>query len=263
MPPSQLWLGRWPGWRTGFLRTPSLEAAARRADRLLDLSDRLGTAWEFRNSRLAFCYTPTSERPQIWPGAGSPAETVHIWPRRSHFLPILVGLVLVGVLMARSQPHGPRHRAARNSSSSNWLKPGKEIQKTREESAGPDSSLSAEESVPPWKEALEKLEGSSQRGRNDARGSGCTLRGGTEYQLVAGAENRPRQSSSQDVGATLAASAYDPGAGAGAPLGGRSGSTRRHRSFGGTDRFYERGRASRPGRLPCSGRPMSPPAMMP
>ena len=194
--------GTMAGLASGFLRTPSLEAAARRADRLLDLSDRLGTAWEFRNSNSPFATLQRQNALDLARGR-EPSETVHIWPRRSHFLPILVGLVLVGVLMAVPNPMD-RVIEQQEQFQQQLAQAREEIQKTREESAGPDSSLSAEERAA-VEEALEKL----KEALNEAETTPEALAALSEAEQNINLLQEPKIGQDkvlQDVGATLAAS---------------------------------------------------------
>ena len=136
------------------LRTPSFEAVARQADRLLALSDRLGTAWEFRNSRSTFAVLQRQNALNLARGR-DPAETVRIRPGRSHFLPILVGLVLIGLLLTVPNPMNLVIQQ-REQFQQQLAHAREEIHKTQEEATRPDSSLSAEERSN-LEEALEKL----------------------------------------------------------------------------------------------------------
>ena len=137
-----------------LLRKPSLEAAARQADRLLGFSDRLGTAWEFRNSHSTFAVLQRQNALDLARGR-DPAETVSIRPGRSHFLPILVGLVLIGLLLTLPNPMSLVIQQ-REQFQQQLAEAIEEIQETQEEVAQPDSSLSAEERAN-LEEALEKL----------------------------------------------------------------------------------------------------------
>ena len=137
-----------------LLRTPSLEAVAREADRLLALSDRLGTAWEFRNSNSTFAVLQRQNALDLARGR-DPAERVRIRPGRGHFLPILVGLVLIGLLLTVPNPMSLVIQQ-REQLQQQLAHAREEIQKTQEEVAQPDSSLSAEERAN-LEEALEKL----------------------------------------------------------------------------------------------------------
>ncbi len=137
-----------------LLRTPSFEAVARQADRLLALSDRLGTAWEFRNSNSTFAVLQRQNTLDLARGR-DPAETVRMRPGRSHFLPILVGLVLIGLLLTVPNPMNLVIQQ-REQFQQQLAHAKEEIQKTQEEATRSDSSLSAEERAN-LEEALEKL----------------------------------------------------------------------------------------------------------
>ena len=137
-----------------LLRTPSLEAVARQADRLLALSDRLGTAWEFRNSKSTFAVLQRQNALNLARGR-DPAETVRIRPGRSHLLPILVGLVLIGLLLTVPNPMNLVIQQ-REQFQQQLDHAKEEIQKSQEEAVRPDSSLSAEERTK-LEEALERL----------------------------------------------------------------------------------------------------------
>ena len=142
------------GLAYSLLRKPSLEAAARQADRLLGFSDRLGTAWEFRNSHSTFAVLQRQNALDLARGR-DPAETVSIRLGRNHFLPILVGLVLIGLLLTVPNPMSLVIQQ-REQFQQQLTHAREEIQKTQEEAARPDSSLSAEERAN-LEEALEKL----------------------------------------------------------------------------------------------------------
>ena len=137
-----------------LLRTPSFEAVARQADCLLALSDRLGTAWEFRNSNSTFAVLQRQNTLDLARGR-DPAETVRMRPGRSHFLPILVGLVLIGLLLTVPNPMNLVIQQ-REQFQQQLAHAKEEIQKTQEEATRSDSSLSAEERAN-LEEALEKL----------------------------------------------------------------------------------------------------------
>ena len=137
-----------------LLRIPSLEAVAREADRLLALSDRLGTAWEFRKSHSTFAVLQRQNALDLAKGR-DPAERVRIRPGRSHFLPILVGLVLTGLLLTVPNPMNLVIQQ-REQFQQQLAHAREEIQKTQEEATRPDSSLSAEERTN-LEEALEEL----------------------------------------------------------------------------------------------------------
>ena len=142
------------GLVSSLLRTPSFEAVARQADRLLALSDRLGTAWEFRNSNSTFAVLQRQNALDLARGR-DPAETVRMRPGRSHFLPILVGLVLIGLLLTVPNPMNLVIQQ-REQFQQQLAHAKEEIQKTQEEATRSDSSLSAEERAN-LEEALEKL----------------------------------------------------------------------------------------------------------
>ena len=87
----------------GLLSAPSLEAASRQADRLLGLSDRLGTAWELRCVSSPFAELQRRDA-LVSTRNRDPGEAVRIWPGRSHFLPVVIGLALIGLLVALPNP---------------------------------------------------------------------------------------------------------------------------------------------------------------
>ena len=139
----------------GFLSRPSLQGAARQADHLLGLSDRLGTAWEFRHSSSPFAKLQRQDA-LASAEALAPGEAITLWPERSHFLLILVGLVLIGLLVVLPNPmDGIIRQQERFQEQLAQVE--EELQKTKEDVAGPDASLSAEERAAA-EEALEKLQ---------------------------------------------------------------------------------------------------------
>ena len=138
----------------GLLHTPSFESVARQADHLLALSDRLGTAWELRDSNSTFAVLQRQNALDLARGR-DPAATVRIRPGRSHFLPILVGLVLIGLLMTVPNPMNLVIQQ-REQLQQQLAHAREEIQKTQEEATRPGSSLSAEERAN-LEEVLEKL----------------------------------------------------------------------------------------------------------
>ena len=139
----------------GILGRPSWEAAARQADHLQALSDRLGTAWELRNSASPFA---TLQRQNALASAGAlePGDAINMWPVRSHFLPLLVGLVLIGLLVVLPNPMDGIIRQQEHFQEQ-LAEVKEELLKTKEDVAGPDTSLSAEERAAA-EEALEKLQ---------------------------------------------------------------------------------------------------------
>ena len=138
-----------------FLAAPSMGTAARQADLLLDLSDRLGTAWEFRDSNSPVA---SLQRQDALASirARDPGEAVRIWPGRSHFLPIILGLALIGVLVALPNPMD-RIIQQREQLQQRLAQAREEVQKTKEQSARAGSPLSVEDRAT-VEQALEKLE---------------------------------------------------------------------------------------------------------
>ena len=186
----------------GFLSRPSLEAAARQADHLLGLSDRLGTAWELRNSGSPFA---TLQRQDALASAGAlePGEAINIWPARSHFLPLLVGLVLIGLLVVLPNPmDGIIRQQERFHEQLAQVE--EDLQKTKEHVVGPDTSLSAEERAAA-EEALEKL----QEALTEAKDIPLALAALSEAEQEIGLLQEPKEGQSRglgDVGSTLTAS---------------------------------------------------------
>lgn len=140
----------------GIHSVPSLGAASRQADRLLGLSDRLGTAWELRCASSPFAELQRRDA-LVAARNRDPGQTVHIRPGRGHFLPVLIGLALVGLLAALPNPLDlviqQQEQLQRQLAQAR-----EEVQKTRKEATASDSSLSADERAA-VEEALEKLEG--------------------------------------------------------------------------------------------------------
>ena len=126
----------------GLVRTPSFEAVAAHADRLLALSDRLGTAWEFRTTNSTFAVLQRHDALDFARGR-DPAEKVRIRPGRNHFLTILVGLVLITLLLTLPNPMNLVIQQ-REQLQQQLAHAREEIQKTQA-AARTDSSLSAEE----------------------------------------------------------------------------------------------------------------------
>ena len=194
--------GTTAGLVSGFLRAPSLEAAARRADRLLGLSDRLGTAWEFRNSNSHFATLQRRNALDLARGR-DPAEAVRTRPGRNHLLPLLVGLVLIGMLVALPNPMD-RVIQQREQFQQQLAQAREEVQKAQEAAARPDSPLNAEERAA-VEEALEKLE----EALNEAETTPEALAALSEAEQNINSLQEPKIGQDkvlQDVGATLAAS---------------------------------------------------------
>ena len=186
----------------GLLSTPSLEAASRQADRLLGLSDRLGTAWELRCVSSPFAELQRRDA-LVSTRNRDPGETVRIWPGGSHFLPVVVGLALIGLLVALPNPLDlviqQQEQLQRQLAQAR-----EEVQKTKEEATASDSSLSAEERAV-VEEALERLEDALSQVEDTPEALAAISRAEMEI----GALREPkidRVTELQDVGATLAAS---------------------------------------------------------
>ena len=188
----------------GFLSRPSLEAAARQADHLLGLSDRLGTAWEFRHSSSPFAKLQRQDALASAEAlALAPGEAINILPGRSHFLLILVGLVLVGLLVVLPNPMDGIIRQQEHFQEQ-LAQVEEELQKTKENVAGPDTSLSAEERAAA-EEALEKL----QEALTEATDTPSALAALSDAEQEIGSLQEPKIDHSrglQDVGAILAKS---------------------------------------------------------
>ena len=185
-----------------LLRTPSIEAVARLADRLLALSDQLGTAWEFRNSNSTFAVLQRQNALDLARGR-DPAETVRVRPGRSHFLPILVGLVLIALLLTVPNPMNLVIQQ-REQLQQQLAHAREEIQKTQEEATRPDSSLSAEERAN-LEEALEKLKETLSEAETAPEALGALSVAEEKVNLL----REPkigRDKQLQDVGAILTAS---------------------------------------------------------
>ena len=186
----------------GVLGRPSREAAARQADHLLGLSDRLGTAWELRNSGSPFA---TLQRQDALASAGAldPGEAINMWPVRSHFLPLLIGLVLIGLLVVLPNPMDGIIRQQEHFQEQ-LAQVEEELLKTKEHVVGPDTSLSAEERAAA-EEALEKL----QEALTEAKGIPSVLTALSDAEQEIGSLQEPKISHSRglrDVGAILAES---------------------------------------------------------
>ena len=138
-----------------FLAAPSMGTAARQADLLLDLSDRLGTAWEFRDSDSPVA---SLQREDALASISSrdPGEALRIWPGRSHFLPAILSLALIGVLVALPNPMD-RVIQQREQLQQRLAQAREEVQKAKEQSARAGSPLSIEDRAA-VEQALDKLE---------------------------------------------------------------------------------------------------------
>lgn len=126
-----------------FAIRPTLEATARHIDHLMGLSDRLVTAWEFRNSDSTFTTlqrrdTLASTRTLV------PDESITIWPSLRHFLPVMVGLVLIGLLVSLPNPMD-RVIQEREHLREQLTQVGEELKSTERALTKPESSLSAED----------------------------------------------------------------------------------------------------------------------
>ena len=186
----------------GVLGRPSREATARQADHLLGLSDRLGTAWELRNSGSPFA---TLQRQDALASAGAldPGEVINMWPVRSHFLPLLIGLVLIGLLVVLPNPMDGIIRQQEHFQEQ-LAQVEEELLKTKEHVVGPDTSLSAEERAAA-EEALEKL----QEALTEAKGIPSVLTALSDAEQEIGSLQEPKIGHSRglrDVGAILAES---------------------------------------------------------
>ena len=113
--------------------------AARQADLLLYLSDRLGTAWEFRDSNSPVA---SLQRQDALASIRSrdPGVAVRIWPGRSHFLPVIAGFALIGVLVALPNPMDQVIQQ-REQLQQRLAQASEEVQKAKEQSARADSPL--------------------------------------------------------------------------------------------------------------------------
>ena len=192
-----------------LLRKPSIKAVARQADRLLALSDRLGTAWELRNSNSTFAVLQRRNALDLARGQ-DPAERVRIGPGRSHFLPILVGLVLMGLLLTVPNPMSLVVQQ-REQFQQQLAHAREEIQTAQEEATRPDSSLSAEERAN-LEEALEKLEKTLSEAETAPEALAALSLAEEKVNLLR--EPKIGQDKDlQDVGATLAAFPANQGLG--------------------------------------------------
>ena len=186
----------------GILGRPSWEAAARQADHLQGLSDRLGTAWELRNSGSHFA---TLQRQDSLASAGAlePGDAINMWPGRSHFLLILVGLVLIGLLLVLPNPMDGIIRQQEHLQEQ-LAQVEEELLKTKEDVVGPDTSLSAEERAAA-EEALEKL----QEALTETKDIPSALAALSDAEQEIGSLQEPKIGDSRelrDVGAILAKS---------------------------------------------------------
>ena len=184
-----------------LLRTPSLEAAARQTDRLLGLSDRLGTAWEFRNLDSPFAALQRRDTLDLTRDR-KPAEAIRLRPGRRHFLPVLAGLVLIILLVAIPNPMD-RVIQQREQVQQQLADAREEIQKTREEATAPGSPLSAEERAT-VEEALNKLEEALSEAKTTPEALAALSEAEQKINLLQ--EPKTGQNKQlQDIGATLAA----------------------------------------------------------
>ena len=182
-----------------FFVVPSSGTAARQADLLLGLSDRLATAWEFRqsNSRVAWLQRQDALASIR---AKNPAEFVRIWPGRGHFLSIIAGLALIGILVVLPNPMD-RVIEQREQLEQRLAEAREELQKAKEETAGDDSPLSVEDRAA-VEEALEKLEKALTEA--DTTPDALAALSGAEQEISLLQEPEIEQGKGlQDIGATL------------------------------------------------------------
>ena len=185
-----------------FFAVPSSGTAARQVDLLLGLSDRLATAWEFRqsNSRVAWLQRQDALASIR---AKNPAEFVRIWPGRGHFLPVIAGIALIGILVVLPNPMD-RVIEQREQLEQRLAEAREELQKTKEETAGDDSPLSIEDRTA-VEQALEKLEKALTEA--DTTPDALAALSGAEQEISLLQEPKIEQGKGlQDIGATLGTS---------------------------------------------------------
>ena len=121
----------------------------------MDLSDRMGTAWEFRGSNSPVALL---QRQDALASISSrdPGEALRIWPGLSHFLPVILGLALIGVLVALPNPMDGVIQQ-RDQLQQRLAQAREEVQKAKEQSARAGSPLSVEDRAA-VEQALEKVE---------------------------------------------------------------------------------------------------------
>ncbi len=185
-----------------FATRPTLQATARQTDHLMGLSDRLGTAWELRSSFSTFA---TVQRRDALASAGAlvPGESIMIWPSLRHFLPVMVGLVLFGLLLAVPNPmdHVIQEREHLREQ---LVQVGEELRRTEKELTEPEASLSAEDRAAA-EEILKKL----QEALRDSRDIPSALAALSEAEQEIGLLQEPKISQSRglrEFGVTLASS---------------------------------------------------------
>ena len=185
-----------------FLAAPSMGTAARQADLLMDLSDRMGTAWEFRGSNSPVALL---QRQDALASISSrdPGEALRIWPGLSHFLPVILGLALIGVLVALPNPMD-RVIQQREQLQQRLAQAREEVQKTQEQSARAGSPLSVEDRAA-VEQALEKLEQALTEAGNTPDALAALSQ--AEQEINELQDPKPGQSRGlEDIGAALATS---------------------------------------------------------
>ena len=185
-----------------FATRPTLQATARQTDHLMGLSDRLSTAWELRSSFSTFA---TLQRRDAVASAGElvPGESIIIWPSLRHFIPVMVGLVLFGLLVVLPNPMD-RVIQERERLREQLAQVGEELRRTEKELSKPEASLSAEDRAAA-EDVLKKL----QEALRDARDIPSALAAVSEAEQEISQLQEPKIGQSralQEVGATLASS---------------------------------------------------------
>jgi hypothetical protein len=231
-----------------FTIRPSLEATARQTDHLMGLADRLGTAWEFRSSNSTLA---TLQRQDALASAGAlvPGESIIIWPSLRHFIPVMVGLVLFGLLVVLPNPMD-RVIQERERLREQLAQVGEELRRTEKELSKPEASLSAEDRAAA-EDVLKKL----QEALRDARDIPSALAAVSEAEQEISQLQEPKidQSSASGSWSDPGFVTYHSGYGEGTPVRGRADSIRLGRRSSGPAGIYERSRTSRVGSDPTAG----------
>ena len=186
----------------GFAIRPSLESTARQTDQLTGLSDRLSTAWEFQRSNSTFA---TLQRQDALASAEAllPHESITIWPGLRRLLPVMVGLVILGLLVVLPNPMD-RVIQEREHLREQLAQVGEGLRRTEEELMEPEASLSPEDRAAA-EEILKKL----QEALKDAKDIPSALATLSEAEQEIGLLREPKIGQireHQEVGAALASS---------------------------------------------------------